>query len=314
MIPIYGPDDIRPFLDIQSLIPTARQAFCAISDGTAQAPVSVLHPNMRADIHVKSAVIPDCPIFTVKMAGWSQVLVDQNQPASSGLIAVFESETCKPLAILQDDHLISDYRTAAAGALVADLFAAKQAQSALIVGTGMQARLQAEALLLVRPIKVLKIWGRARHKACEMRDMLHEAWPDIQVDLAEDLANTVPHVDVIVAATGAKEPVIHADWVRPGQHITSVGSDDMTKCEIDPAILTHADVYVDSTDSACKFGTTFRALSQNLITPDRLIEIGATQPDIDRPSHGVTVTSLSGLGVQDLTAINGFWHRLTGRA
>lgn len=96
MIPIYGPDDLRPHLDIVDLIASAKQAFRAISNHTAHTPVYVLHPNELADIHVKSAVLPDCPIFTVKMAGWSQVLVDRGEPPSSGMIAVFDNETCKP--------------------------------------------------------------------------------------------------------------------------------------------------------------------------------------------------------------------------
>ena len=182
MIPMFGPENIRPHLRIENLIPSAQTAFRAISDGTAQAPVYVLHPSDLADIHVKSATLPNCPIFTVKMAGWSQVLVDRGEPASSGMIVVFDSQTCKPLAILQDDHLISDYRTAAAGALVAKLLAPTDASSALIVGTGVQAKLQAEALILVRPIRQLKIWGRSARKVSAMVEDLRHAFPTVEIN------------------------------------------------------------------------------------------------------------------------------------
>lgn len=310
MIPLFGPDDIRPYLDIESLIPTAEAAFRAISDGTAQAPVYALHPNDQADIHVKSATLPSCPIFTVKMAGWSQVLVDRGEPASSGMIAVFDSKTCKPLAILQDDHLISDYRTAAAGALVAKVFAADAASSALIVGTGVQAQLQAEALMLVRSISQLKIWGRSKPKALALVQAMQLAHPNVKISQVDDLQTAVFLVDIVVTATGSKEPLILADWIKPGQHITSVGSDDITKCEIDPAILASADVYVDAVESATKYGTPSRAIAEHLITKSSLIEIGSMIDTDTKNQRNTTVACLSGLGVQDLTAVNEFWGKL----
>ena len=310
MIPIFGPDDIRPHLSIESLIPTAETAFRAISDGSAQAPVYVLHPNDLADIHVKSAALPGCPIFTVKMAGWSQVLADRGEPASSGMIAVFDSETCKPLAILQDDHLISDYRTAAAGALVAKLLAPEDASSALIVGTGAQARLQAKALSLVRPIKNLQIWGRSAAKALILKHELESDFQSVEVSVADNLQTAVSEVDVIVAATGAKQPVIQADWIKPGQHITSTGSDDTTKCEIDPAVLKSANVYVDAKSSAFKYGAPSRAILENLITEQELTEIGSYPGGKAKAETNTTVACLSGLGVQDLTAVSGFWEKL----
>ncbi|WP_208354492.1 ornithine cyclodeaminase family protein [Pseudaestuariivita rosea] len=310
MIPFFGPEDIRPYLDIESLIPTAEAAFRAISDSTAQAPVYVLHPNDLADIHVKAATLTDCPILTVKMAGWSQVLADRGAPASSGLIAVFDSETCKPLAILQDDHLISDYRTAAAGALVVKLLAPEDATSALIVGTGAQARLQAEALMFVRPIKYLSIWGRSAAKVTAMVRDLQLAFPAVDIRGMDNLPAAINRAQIILTATGAKEPVIRAEWIKRGQHITSVGSDDTTKCEIDPAILKDADVYVDAIESAVEYGAPSRAIGKGLIKKADLTEIGLLIGSLAKSHANTTVACLSGLGVQDLTAVNRFWDKL----
>ncbi|AHD01118.1 ornithine cyclodeaminase family protein [Leisingera methylohalidivorans] len=311
MIPVIGPDAIRPHLSITGLIPAAERAFRAISDGSAQAPVYVLHPNDRADIHVKSAALPGCPIFTVKMAGWSQVLADRGAPASSGMIAVFDSETCRPLAILQDDHLISDYRTAAAGALVARLLVPAAARSALIVGTGTQARLQAEALLAVRAIKTLQIWGRDRAKAGALCQELSARLTGVAVQMAHDLPTAVARADVIVTATGAKDPVIQAGWIRPGQHITSVGSDDTAKCEIDPALLKDAEVFVDAKASALQYGAPARAIAAKLLVEDALTEIGSVLAGKIRSKGATTIACLSGLGVQDLTTVEAFRAELT---
>jgi len=311
MIRIFGPKEIQPHLDIESLIPSAEAAFRAISSGTAQSPVSVLHPSDQSDIHVKSATLPQCPILVVKVAGASQVLAQKGEPSSSGMIAVFDSLTCKLLAILKDDHLISDYRTAAAGAHVAKLFVPNNAKSALVVGTGTQARLQARALLSVRPLKQLCVWGRSTTNLRTLHSVLQSAFPNVEVVPVEDLADAVPKVDVIITATGARDPLIQADWVREGQHITTVGSDDTMKCEIDPSILRFSDVFVDAKSSATKYGVPSRAIAEELITADDLTEIGvADSLHADRSSR-ITVACLSGLGVQDLTAVDAIWHKMS---
>lgn len=311
MIPIIKADAIRPLLDIEALIPSAESAFRAISKKTAQVPLFVLHPNSWSDIHVKAAALPDCPIFTVKMAGWSQKLVDRDEPASSGMIAVFDSETCQPVAIVQDDHLISDYRTAAAGAVAARLLAPEEVSNALVIGTGAQALLQAKALLLVRPIKTIEVWGRDGEKAAHLVERLEKDHQGIRIRVAEDLPRSASVADVIVVATGAKSPVLQAEWLRPGQHITSVGSDDATKCELDPQIFASAQVFVDSKDSAQAFGSTRRAIEAGVLSLDHLMEIGDAL-DLGRFNleAKMSVACLSGLGVQDLTALNHIWSSL----
>jgi ornithine cyclodeaminase/alanine dehydrogenase-like protein (mu-crystallin family) len=311
MIPVIGLNVLRPLMRILDLIPTADSAFRAISDGTARTPSFVLHPNDQADIHIKAASLLNCPIFTVKMAGWSQALIDKGEPSSSGMIAVFDSVTCQPLAILQDNHLISDFRTAAAGARVAQLLAPAAAKTALVIGTGIQARLQVEGLLLVRPIQDVEIWGRNPTKTQSLVQELCLKFPQCKFRAASELSTAVNKADVIITVTGAKEPVFQAEWLRAGQHITSIGSDDATKCEIDPEVLTKSQVYVDSIQSALLYGSVGRAVANGQLQSDSLIEIG-TRLDVSTNAHqGVsTIACLTGLGIQDLTAVRSFWPAL----
>lgn len=315
MIPFYSPSDIRPHLGIAALIPAAEQAFRAIAEGKTTTPAQVLHPSEVSDIHVKSAVIAGSPIFTVKMAGWSEHLANREKPPSSGMIAVFDSQTCKPLAILQDDHLISDYRTAAAGAVVARLLVPNDAKTALIVGTGSQARLQTEALLLMRSMSMVQIWGRDKAKVQALIRTLKRQFPATGFEEATDLERAVRASDAIVAATGAKKPLIHPDWLRPGQHITSVGSDDATKCEIHPAALASAQVFVDSRSSGKAFGTPRQAILQGLIRTEDLQELGTIIDIVRKPlPERTSIACLSGLGVQDLTAVQAIWPALTAQS
>ncbi len=312
---VVGPDEIRPHLDIVALIEPMEEAFRAISEGRAQAPVYVLHPNALADIHVKSATMTDCPILTVKMAGWSQVLADRGEPSSSGMIAIFDAETCRPIAILQDNHLISDYRTAAAGALAAKTLARENATSAAIIGAGVQARLQAQAVCHAREIKTLYVWGRNHESCVTLESHLRRDLPNVTIKIAETAEAAVRMSDIVIVATTAKAPIIEADWLSPGQHVTSVGSDDSMKCEVSPAALATADIIVVDEKSAARvYGNVHRGLSEQRFGPEtELVEIGAilNRKHVGRASpEDLTIASLVGLGVQDLAAVNALYKKL----
>ncbi len=86
-------------------------------------------------------------------------------PSASGMMALFSSETGIPQAILLDNGYLTDVRTAAAGAVAAQYLTRENTAVAAIIGAGVQARLQLEALMLVRPVKEARIWARDFSKA-----------------------------------------------------------------------------------------------------------------------------------------------------
>jgi len=306
-LPVFEASEIKPLLSIQALIEPMRQAFIDLSEGKVQAPIAVLHPTDKSDIHVKSAVIENAPYFTVKMAGWSEVLADQGLPASSGMIAIFDSTTCKPLAILRDDHVISDFRTAAAGAVAIDLLARPNAKSVLIIGTGTQAYLQAQAVLTVRDITEVLLWGRNAEKVLRLREKLLHNHPDLSIRPCTDLENAVRQVDIVVTATAAKKPVLQGEWLVPGQHIMSVGADDTTKQELDINCFRRANVVaVDAVDAARIYGNLHNSGYLTECGEGSIAELGqiiSQECDGRKSVDDITIASLVGLGVQDLATV-----------
>ncbi len=309
---ILRADDLQPLLKIDLLIEPMREAFRQASLGCSASPIAVLHPTATSDMHVKSATLDGAPIFTVKMAGWSQDRADRGLQPTTGMIAVYDSATCELRALLDDEHLISDYRTAAAGALVADALAQPDASTLAVVGTGAQARLQAEAVCLVRDIDRILVWGRDTVKAEAFAADLDATLGKPTVMTLADLGAAIAESDVIVCATAAKDPVLRGEWLRPGQHVTSVGSDDATKAELSADCFARADlVVVDSLDAAGRYGSLARAgfFQEGGIdgrTKAPVAEIGTllNEGRLRRnASEHVTVASLVGLGVQDLAAI-----------
>ncbi|MBL4789888.1 MAG: ornithine cyclodeaminase family protein [Kordiimonadaceae bacterium] len=310
-----GRIEIANQLDIASLLEPTVEAFKALSAGKSRSTIDVLHPTDQSDIHVKSAVLDGSDIFTVKLAGWSASNEGFGLPASSGMILVFDSASCRPIAILQDNHLISDLRTAAAGAVAARELSNADACKLGVLGAGEQAMRQIEALRLVRDIKEVVIWNRSRGRAIKMAGLISASDANLTVHVADTVQAVVEGADILVTATASKEPLVRAEWLKPGLHITSVGSDDATKCELDPACFNRADlIVVDSALQSTQHGNIQRAIAAKIIAPESVVEIGniLTGDVAGRRSHeSITISTFIGIGIQDLAAAKVLLERVS---
>lgn len=176
----------------------------------------------------------------------------------------------------------------------------------LDLGAGVQAQLQLRALCLVRPIASATIWARDTNKAAQTAATAANKL-GIKVTAAQDRATAISDADVIVTTTPATEPIVNVDWLRSGQHVTAMGSDQPGKNELAPACLTRADLYVpDRLSQTRKMGELQAAIDAELIdSTRRFAELGSvlngTAPGRTNPNQ-ITIADLTGTGVQD-TAI-----------
>ncbi|MBY6069324.1 ornithine cyclodeaminase family protein [Leisingera aquaemixtae] len=311
-------EEISAQLSHTALLSPVRQAMIAYSAGKATSAAQVLFPASGADVHIKSAVLPGAPIFTVKLAGWSERLKADTGNGHSGLILVCDSRTCQPLALLRDGHLISDYRTGAAGALAGHSCLSAGAVDAALLGAGTQARHQVQALAQLREIRSLRIWARRPEAAKSLAAALQAELPASRVSVEGTPSEAMRGAGLVVAATAARAPLFHAEDVKPGQTVISVGGDDEIKCELPPGLLSRADkVFTDSLGQARAYGNAARALSSGLAEAELgMQELGAAWASNDRLRNSerqVIVCSLTGLGVQDLAAVSTLFNWETPR-
>lgn len=291
----------------QDSVACVENAFRALAGGTV-----VMPPIMRVDIHdangevdAKTAYIPGLDSFAVKISAGFFDNPKLGLSTCNGLMVLVSAKTGMVEAVLLDNGYLTDLRTAAAGAVAAKHLARGDARSAAILGTGAQARLQLQALSLVRPIETARIWGRDATAAEAAASELTAAL-GFQVTAAETAAGAVAGADIVVTATPSARPLLHAAWLEPGQHVTAMGSDAEHKNEIDPAAISGAGLYVaDSLAQTRLLGELRHAIDAGLIAVDapfpELGEIVAGAPG--RTSAGqVTICDLTGTGVQD-TAI-----------
>lgn len=112
---------------------------------------------------------------------------------------------------------------------------------------------------------------------------------------------------MIITTTPSKEPIIKAEWLHPGLHITAMGSDAEHKQELEAEVLARADKLVCDTKAQCsRLGELHHALDSGVLTKESsIIELGQlTLKELrGRENDGeITVCDLTGTGVQD-TAI-----------
>jgi ornithine cyclodeaminase len=290
-------DDVREALPMAACIEAVQAAFIAYSAGDAELP-NVIHldvPEAKGEIHVKAGHIHGAPAYAVKLASG---FYGMDPPAIDGLVLVFDATTGAPAALLLDGGLITDTRTGAAGGVAARWLAPARVDSVAVLGTGIQARRQVEALRCVRPdLGEIRIWGRDMDRA--MR-----AAHDIGAMVSDSVQEAVAGATVVITATASREPLIDAAWIAPGAHITAVGSDGVGKQELDPELLRRADVVaVDSLDQCRRLGELQHALNQS----DRAVELGricAGEANGRTGQDQLTICDLTGVGVQDVAAAN----------
>lgn len=260
----------------------------------------------NGEVDVKTAYVPGLESFAIKISPGFFDNVKFGLPSLNGLMVLFSANTGVVEALLLDNGYLTVVRTAAAGAMAAKHLARSNAASAAIIGGGEQGRLQLEALTLVRPIERARIWARRPEQAAESAAET-SAKLGIDVSAAATPQEAVKDADIIVTTTPSTEPVLMADWLEPGQHITAMGSDSDHKNELEPACLVKADLYVCDRQSQClALGELRPAVAAGLVDADKVFpEIGqiiAGQKPGRTSADQITICDQTGTGIQD-TAI-----------
>ena len=284
------------------------QGFRTLAEGKVVMPPIMSMPvrEHNGEICVKAAYVPGLDSFAVKMSPGFFDNPKLGLPSSSGMMVLFASRTGMLEALLLDNGYLTDVRTAAAGAVAARHLARENASTACVIGAGMQARLQLAAMMLVRPITSAMIWARDLDKARTLaKDLTKEL--GVPVAASADAEAAVSSADMVITTTPASDPLVMADWLRPGQLIIAVGSDQDHKCELDPACFSRADRYVpDSQAQTAERGELRAAIAAGLISEEQnFFELGEIASGLipGRQSAGaIIVADLTGAGVQD-TAI-----------
>jgi len=294
--------EIRKVLPTIDILPAIENAFVRYSAGDAVVPPIGELLLEKGEVHIKYGYMRGEPYYVIKIASGFYGNPKIGLPSGNGMMLLFKQETGEPVSVLLDESYLTDVRTAVAGAVAAKHLAPRHVKRIGIVGAGTQARLQLEYLRTITPCRDVLVWGLGDEElSAYRRDMETK---EFTVEVTRDAGELLRTCNLVVTATPADAPLIHASDLQPGTHITAVGSDTPRKQEVDAEILARADVVVaDSIPQCLLRGEIYQALTAGAISQEKVVELGdviAGKATGRTSDDQTTIADLTGVAVQDM--------------
>lgn len=305
--------EVRARLDHRTCIDLMRDAMIALAEGRSR---QLLRGIIDLDGGDLFGVMPGA----LDGAGFGAKIISIFPAAAAhgsshqGVIILFDRASGAPVCVI-DASEVTAIRTAAASAAATDALARTDARRLAIMGTGEQAWHHVAAILHVRPLDEVRIWGREPKKARALASRVADDF-GLAVQAADSIAEAAEGADIICTLTGAADPFLLDAHVADGTHINAVGSSRAGPSEIDEALVARARFVPDHRDGVLAQGAEYlRASSAGLITETHVLpEIGhvfsGSAPGRLAASD-VTIYKSLGSIVQDLACAAWLWkmHR-----
>jgi len=226
--------DVRAILTMPLALETVETSFHRLGDGAATS-----HPRRRL-------LIPGKTILNYMAAADSAggylglKIYSITRGKARFVVPLFRAETGEMAALIEADYL-GQMRTGAASGVAAKVMARADARTVAIIGTGLQARTQLEAVAHARKLERIRAFGRDAQRrekfAKEMTERL-----GVSVMPASSAEEAVRGADIVITSTTSKTPVVEGRWIEPGMHISAIGSNFAEKREIDTEAVRRSDV------------------------------------------------------------------------
>ncbi|MDP9878003.1 ornithine cyclodeaminase [Variovorax boronicumulans] len=295
---------LRTVLDLPGCIEAMRRVFIDTANGGFHAP---LRSRVRPAGESPNGMTLMPSLRTTAPRRWclKEMVVTPANAARGldplqGVVVLHDGEDGRVLAIA-DAPALTTLRTAATTALATRTFARSDARTVAVIGTGAQGGTHIAALRTILPFAHIRLWGRTPERAAALaRSTGCEAMPSIEA--------AVRDADVVCTVTAAIDPFLRPEWLKPGCHVNAVGSSTPAACEIEPALMAKASLFVDRRDAAlAESGDVRRALAAGAIGEDHIrAELGdvlcGRHPG-RRSDSEITLYKSLGFGALDLAAL-----------
>lgn len=316
-IRVLSGEDIEKVFNLNMALEAVEKAYVQKHTGSGQVWPMVFHefePG-KADLDIKSGNLNEEDIFGLKVVSWYGANPSKGLPALFGTSLIFDLKTGEPKAVLNAGP-ITAYRTGAAGAIGAKYLARKDSKNLVVVGCGEIAAYLTAATLIVMPqletVTVVNPWKPELAEEClaEMTAKVDELLKESSVERKAGIASSlqteeaVKAADIILTATPSYEPLVKAEWVKPGTHFSCVGADLTGKQEIESAIFAGARVFGDDTAQCFNVGECEKPHKEGILK-ELNGEIGAV---IAKAAEGrtsdedITIFDSTGIALQDLAS------------
>ena len=225
-------------------------------------------------------------------------------PAIQGSYLLYDKLTGSPKAVL-DGRMLTLYRTAAASVLAASYLAHPGSRKLLMIGTGHLAPYIVRSYVEVLGIQVVRIWGRNIQKATATADQLKAMHIEAAIEIETDRERGVRWADVISCATMSTTPLVHGEWLKPGQHVDLIGGFTEAMRESDDEAIRRASLFADTRDGVLsEAGDFIQPIKNGILSPK---DIQADLEDLTTKKHpgrtspeAITLFKSVGTALEDL--------------
>ncbi|MDR5673059.1 Alanine dehydrogenase/(1)-pyrroline-2-carboxylate reductase ProC [Halalkaliarchaeum sp. AArc-CO] len=296
-------DAVAANAPMDRVVPALESAFAAYERGDAQMPAKsyIELPEYNGDFRSMPAYM-DAGDWDAAGVKWVNVHPDNEAkydlPTVMGTMIYSDPENAFPLAIMDGTELTTR-RTGAAAAVATDHLAVEDATSLGIVGAGVQAYTQLEAIAEVRPIETVVISDVDEARVAAFVEAFEDRFEVCGGSTAE-----AAECDVLSTVTPVREPIISSENLGEHTHVNAMGADAAGKQELESEILQEAKLVIDDYDQCTHSGEINVPWSEGLLEDGDIYgEIGeivvGNKPG-RTPEDGVTVFDSTGLAIQDV--------------
>ena len=281
--------------------------------------VQLLFPNRDGEVCIKAAQLADSKVYVMKMASGFQANSAQGLPTGSGMMIVGCAITGKVLAVLMDDGWLTDLRTAAAGALaVQELAVAKPKLNVAVLGSGVQAKMQFEALMDVRKVGRVRVWSRTSENAAKyVRWVLHRVGVS-DVSVSGTPAEAVTGADVILCCTSAHTALISARDLSPGVTVIAIGADTPGKQEVHEdvfaaCVASGGKIVCDKIEQCSRLGDLQHCTAADIEQAVELSSVMNRSVSGRESDDAMIIVDLTGMGAQDAAIAEFAYDRIVNK-
>ena len=303
-------------LDMPACIDLMAATQAAISRGDIELPLRSMLPIADGAGHfgVMPGEIRANGVFGAKLVTLFPENPARGIPNVQGYILLFNRTDGSPLALVEASS-VTALRTAAASGAATRLLAREDASVLAVLGCGVLAATHLEAMLAVRPVRDVRIWGRNLDKATAFAER-HADQGGAQLRAVADAAEAVADADLVCTVTGSYTPILEGGWLSPGAHVNLVGAHSPSTREADSVVLERGRVYTEITEFAlAEAGDLLLAIEAGRFARSDIVgEIGqAIDGGIPGRTSNNEITVYKSLGniAQDLAAAHFVYTRAT---
>jgi len=297
-------DDVAANAPMATLIPAIEDAFVAYEHDDAQMPPKsyIELPQYNGDFRSMPAYLEagDWDAAGVKWVNVHPDNAERDLPTVMGTMIYSDPETAFPLAIMDGTELTMQ-RTGAAAAVATDHLAVEGATSLGIVGAGVQAYTQLEAIAEIRPIAEVVV--------SDLDDARVQAFVSAFADEFDVRGGSIAEAaacDVLSTVTPVREPIVSLSDLGPHTHVNAMGADAAGKQELEAAVLKEGTLVIDDYEQTTHSGEINVPWNAGEIDDSDIdaeigqIVVGAREGRTD--GDGITVFDSTGLAIQDVAA------------